>query len=125
MSGAGSRRKGLNGENELASLLTDALGVVVKRSLDQSRDGGADLCIGRARIQVKRCERLDVGEWWTQANFDAPGLAAPVLAYRQSRRPWRFRMWLEDVLGETDGRCAGLVELDMDAFVWVARERFL
>lgn len=123
-----SRRKGQSGERELANLLSAELGMPLARMLGQERDGGADIHLGRARIQVKRCERLDVGKWWQQANADAfteDYTYVPVLAYRQSRRPWRFRMHFDDVLSEMDGVCAGLVELDMEAFVWVARERFL
>ena len=37
------RRKGADGERELAKLLYDRLGVELKRNLEQSRNGGYDL----------------------------------------------------------------------------------
>lgn len=124
---ATSRRKGATAERELAALLRDELGIPIERQLGQERDGGADLHVGRARIQVKRCERLAIPQWWEQTVRDA-GEQVPVLAYRQSRRPWTFRMRFRDVmtlsgpLGEwLDGMC----ELEFPAFVYVAREVLL
>ena len=39
MTGRMARNKGARGENELAKLLSDELGFVVKRKLGQARDG--------------------------------------------------------------------------------------
>jgi hypothetical protein len=43
--GASQRRKGAAGENELAKILSDQLGWVVKRNIGQSRDGGDDITV--------------------------------------------------------------------------------
>jgi len=49
------RRKGADGERELARLLREALGAGVFRNLDQPRQGGADLLgIAGWAIEVKR-----------------------------------------------------------------------
>ena len=114
------RMKGIRGENELSRLLADELGVSVVRTLDQTRDGGADIHVGTARIQVKRCETLSVGKWWAQAEAEA-GPFVPVLAYRQSRMPWRFRLRMADL--HSGG--VGFAELDLPAFCYVARELLL
>ena len=43
MNGRGRRNKGATGERELAAILTDEMGFVVKRKLGQARDGGHDI----------------------------------------------------------------------------------
>lgn len=85
------RRKGATGERELFKLLSDELGFVVQRTLDQTRTGGAD-CIevpGFA-VEVKRQERLSRPAWWRQAVRQGNKLGAePIVFYRRSREPWR------------------------------------
>lgn len=118
-----SRRKGARAETALANLLAEHLGIPVSRQLGQARDGGADLHIGKARIQVKRCEKLAIPQWWAQAVRDA-GEHVPVLAYRQSRKPWTFRVPLDVLIGsmpEFEYTC----ELGIDEFCYVAREALL
>ena len=94
--------KGKIGERELAALLTvwaDEIGLAVElaRNLEQVRGGGHDLtgleCYGMA-VEVKRVESLAVDTWWRQAvrQAEKAGGLVPVLAWRQNRRPWRFRV---------------------------------
>lgn len=120
--GRSSRRKGAQGERELASLLSDELGIPIKRMLGQERDGGADLHVGPLRIQVKRCQAVQMAAWWRQTLADA-GDWVPVLAYRASRRPWTFRVPLGDVLCETDWDRMSWVEMPIGSFAWWAREK--
>lgn len=98
----GGRAKGASGERELAALLiewADSLGMAleVKRNLEQVRGGGHDLvgleCYGMA-VEVKRVEALALVNWWDQAVRQAKqaGGLIPVLAWRQNRKPWRFRI---------------------------------
>lgn len=100
MNGRGKRRKGANGENELAAILSDELGVVVKRKLGQARDGGHDIEIGRFLIEVKRQERLAIEAWCKQveaacttvSKIDANGELGdpvPVVVFRRNGEPWR------------------------------------
>ena len=88
---ASQRTKGARGENELCRLLSDELGQVVRRTLDQSRAGGADcLEVPGYAIECKRQERLCKPAWWRQAVRQ--GLACqrePIVFYRQSRKDWR------------------------------------
>lgn len=95
------RAKGASGERELAELLRMwALSAGVKisplRNLEQVRGGGHDLIgleeFGLA-VEVKRVENLAIPVWWRQAvrQADALGLT-PVLAWRQNRKPWKFRV---------------------------------
>lgn len=122
------RRKGASAERELAALLTDELGEMVKRRLGASRDGGHDLdggiLLDGIAIEVKRQERITLGAWWAQATEQA--LAAgkvPVLAYRASHQPWRFVVplaWLHPGLRASDwDRTA---TLGLDEFCMVVRE---
>ena len=97
MSGKGSRTKGASAERELIKLLEDHLGDIVhqqnlslQRNLEQTRSGGHDVIgLDDIAIEVKRQERLQLKAWWNQAVEQADD-HVPVLAYRQSRRPWRF-----------------------------------
>lgn len=119
--GARERKKGQRGENELAALLSYELGIPIKRMLGQERDGGADLHVGPLRIQVKRCETIKLAEWWRQACADA-GEDMPVLAYRQSRQPWKFVCALFDVMGDYGLYDWPCVEMPLESFVaWAQR----
>ena len=100
MNGRGARRKGANAENELAKILSDELGFVVKRKLGQARDGGHDIQIGRFVIEVKRQERLAIEAWCKQveascttvSNIDNNGELldpVPVVVFRKNGHPWR------------------------------------
>lgn len=92
MSGARSRTKGQVAEREFLALMGEELGVALKRNLLQTRESGCD-CVelkGFA-IEVKRHERLAIPAWWRQAVRQAEALGVePVLAFRQSRQPWRI-----------------------------------
>ena len=120
-----SREKGAKAERELASLLCEHLGDVT-RNLAQTRDGGHDLIgVGPFAVEVKRRERLDIAGWWRQACGQAneSGLV-PALAYRQSRKPWRFVVPLGVFVGNVapwDQQAVATVEVD--GFVLLVRER--
>ena len=123
--GASQRNKGANGERELAKLLYDRLGIELKRNLEQSRNGGYDLVGLPFAIEVKRHEELRINEWWEQAVRQTEGLLkAPVLAWRQSRKPWTFRAELRFITNEF-GPCRLTVDMDIDTFCYIVRERWL
>ena len=86
-----SRRKGAAAERELCQLLSDELGVSIRRNVDQARSGGADcLELPGFAIEVKRHEKLSRPTWWAQAVRQAErARAEPILFYRRSREPWR------------------------------------
>jgi hypothetical protein len=92
MSGARSRNKGQVGERELCKLLSDELGVLVTRNVDQARKGGADcLELQGFTVEIKRQERLARPTWWAQAvrQAEAHGTGEPIVFYRRSREPWQ------------------------------------
>lgn len=88
---ASQRQKGQRGERECFALLSDELGFVVTRNVDQARKGGAD-CINLPGFspEIKRQERLCLPAWWRQAVRQGQAMQAePIVFYRQSRQPWR------------------------------------
>ena len=100
MGGRGSQRKGAAGERELAALLRQH-GYEIER-------GG--FCFGEVpdlvglpgvHIEVKRVERLNVGEAMNQAIRDAEKFqdGAPALFHRRNRQPWLVTMRFEDWMG--------------------------
>lgn len=93
---ASQRRKGMRGENEAASLLTDHLGYTVKRKLGQARDGGDDLQVGNIRIEVKRQEKARLYQWLEQVNATCEANELAAVMWRPSRRGWVVCMDFED-----------------------------
>lgn len=117
-----SRNKGANGERELLGLLSDRLGIMLSRNLTQYQAGGAD-CIGLEGIslEIKRCEQLSVAQWWAQA-VEQSGDRTPILAFRQSRQPWRFIVpmaWLtREPWSDTE-----TAQIDLDCFIKLIERR--
>ena len=89
MGGKSARDKGARGERELAEMLSNELGTMVKRKLGQARDGGDDIQVGRFRIEVKRRETLAVEQWAKQVEAAAEPGDVPVVAFRRNGEPWR------------------------------------
>ena len=114
----GAKAKGATAERELAAILTEwatsaGIPIDLMRNLEQTRSGGHDL-VGTEpygiAIEVKRVEVLAMPAWWRQAVRQAEAVGcSPVLAWRQNRKPWRFRVlafvW----------PCNDSLVLDMDA----------
>jgi hypothetical protein len=66
--GRRNRQRGAELEREVASILSDFLGVVVKRRIDQSREGGHDLTAGPLVVECKRRQTLGpMRDWLAQA----------------------------------------------------------
>lgn len=98
--GRSSQRKGADAERELAAILRE-------RGYEVERDGSLtygeipDLTgLPMIHIEVKRVERLNVGEAMSQAIRDSERFhdGAPALFHRRSRAPWLVTMRLEDWL---------------------------
>lgn len=99
MSGKMSRTKGAVAERELFKLISQCLQIDVERNLVQTREGGADTSVGIWAIEVKRQEQYSFDAWWRQAVEQAERAdKRPMLAYRKSRQPWRFRVFARDYL---------------------------
>ena len=100
MSGKSSQRKGADGERELAELLREH-GYDIRRGGSLSFGEVPDLMgLPGIHIEVKRVERLNVGEAMAQAIRDADRFhdGAPTLFHRRNRQPWLVTMRLVDWL---------------------------
>lgn len=86
-----SRDKGARGERELFELLSEHLGFVVRRNVDQARAGGADgIEIPGWAVEVKRRESLSVPAWWRQTVRQAQASGRkPMLFYRRNGEKWQ------------------------------------
>ena len=98
MNGRGARNKGAGGEREVAKILADNLGFVVKRNLSQSRDGADDITIQKFRVEVKRQETLSIDKWSAQVESCAKPGEVPVVIYRRNGQPWRVCLLLNDFI---------------------------
>lgn len=96
MNGKGKRNKGAGGERELAAILSDYLGRVVKRNLGQAREGGCDINIQHWNIEVKRQEKIKIYDWMTQAQESCATGQSPVVAFRKNGKDWLVTMTLND-----------------------------
>lgn len=99
-SGKSSQRKGADGERELAALLREH-GYHIERGGSLSFGEVPDLRgLPGVHIEVKRVERLNVGEAMAQAVRDAERFrdGAPALFHRRNRQPWLVTMRLNDWL---------------------------
>jgi len=98
MTGRMARNKGARGENELAKLLSDELGFVVKRKLGQARDGADDITVGPFRIECKRQETLSIMKWCRQVEACSGKDEIPTVTFRQNGEQWRVVLRLEHFL---------------------------
>ena len=87
------RNKGAAYEREVAAYLRLVLGADVKRNLDQSRDGGHDLTLGRFRIECKRRAKVAIYDWFHQIERATKAGEIPVLCIRADREK---RLWVID-----------------------------
>lgn len=96
--GRASRTKGAVGERELARTIR-AHGFACERT---GRNGitSEDVThdIPGVHLEAKRRETLAIPAWIRQAETDAPAGRVPVVAFRQSRQPWRVVVSLEEFL---------------------------
>ena len=98
--GKSSHRKGAAGERELAALLL-AAGYECQRGGSLSFGEIPDvLGLPGIHIEVKRVEKLNVGEAMEQAIRDSDRMldGMPALFHRRNRKPWLVTMRLEDWL---------------------------
>lgn len=135
---ANSISKGKSGEREAAIILTGIIAPVyrhldvplpeLKRNLTQARSGGYDLVgLEWLALEVKRRESNEIGTWWSQAIAQAGENQEPVLMWRQSRKPWRFRVLARVEIG--NGSINGFftqklpLDMEMEAFaLWLQRQ---
>ena len=116
-----SRAKGASGEREVCSILSKLTGgMVVTRSLESVRSGGADItCIPGLSIEVKRKKYVlpnDMSAFWLQCISQAEDTKCkPVLFSKEDRRQWLVTVALGDVFPVQDMKCLPLT-MGIDAF---------
>ena len=100
-----SRSKGGRGEREVIALLQPIVDDVYRQAGKQAPQlqrnsmqanglGGCDIVgLPWLAIEVKRCETLLLDQWWQQCCSQAQRGAMPVLVYRQSKQPWKVRLY--------------------------------
>ena len=91
------KRKGNDGERELARLLCD-YGYPSHRN-DQSFKGGKDnpdITLPGMHVECKRVEALRLYDSLEQARRDANGHALPCVMHRKNHAQWVCIMYLED-----------------------------
>lgn len=97
------RTKGAVGERELAAILSDHLGLIVKRTLGQARDGGHDIQTGRFKWEVKRRKAIAVYDFMEQVEEACEHNETPIVAMRADGKGWLVMMKLEDFLPMLSG----------------------
>lgn len=123
------RNKGAAFEREVAIMLFDELGVSFKRDLEQYREGlHGDLIPSDPdfpfTLELKRYKDGPIGgqtAWWAQTCAAAEReKKIPALIYKYDRKPIRCVIPMSAL---TDCDDAYLVEMDFEAFCFIAREK--
>ena len=94
-----SKRKGKNGELEVASILRE-YGYDAKRSVQYCGiNGDADVAgLPHTHIEVKRVERLNLEDAMSQSKRDAKEGEIPTVFHRKNHCKWLVTMRLEDFM---------------------------
>lgn len=94
-----SRRKGADGERELANVLK-RYGYEARRGQQFSgANGDADVVgLPGVHVECKRVERLNLDAAMEQAARDAREGETPVVIHRKDRKKWKITFYLEDYL---------------------------
>jgi len=93
-----SRRKGAGYEREIVKIIRESLGIEVKRNLDQVRDGGGDIVLGKYLIECKRRKSIAVYEWLDQCIAACMNKFKPLVVVRGDNRENLVILRLTDFL---------------------------
>lgn len=94
-----SRSKGAAGERDLVNYFKEKHNIEGKRNF-QFRSGhdGADITLfDGVHIEVKRVERINLEDAFTQANDDKLETDIPVIIHRKNHKPWTVSFRLDDL----------------------------
>jgi len=93
------RNKGASGERDVCNLIKEHLGVDVKRNLNQTREGGADIKMPPFSIEVKRRARIgNIYDWMVQSQKSCSDGEKPIVICRADRRDWLVVMPISQFL---------------------------
>lgn len=90
------RRKGADYELEIANALHDYLGIVVRRNIGQSRDGGDDITLPPYRLELKRRAKISTYEFMEQCERACRTGDVPVVMMRADGEETLVVMRLND-----------------------------
>ena len=97
--GKQNRQKGAAGEREIAAILTEELGIPVKRILGQARDSGSDISTPPYRWEIKRRKAGNIAyQWMEQATVSLLPGERPIVAFRSDGKKWMVVMPLEEAV---------------------------
>jgi Holliday junction resolvase len=88
MSGKRSRRRGAEGERELARVISSAGFSAARTARNGITSEDVTHNIPGVHIECKRTERYSIDEWIRQAEGDA-GELTPLIVFRKNGQPWR------------------------------------
>ena len=93
-----SREKGKKGEREFAKLCRGE-GFPVRRGQQYNGLEGKDVVgLDGFHVEVKRCERINIYEFMSQAVGDAEPGEIPIVAMRKNHEAWLVLIGAEDFL---------------------------
>ena len=97
-----SRRKGANGEREIAGILRDVYGYKDAKRGQQycGVAGNADVvdALPGIHMEIKRVERLQLYDAMAQAKQDARSGEIPAVFHRKNRSGWLVTLELDDFM---------------------------
>lgn len=96
--GKASRTKGAASERELASIIRDHGFDCARTARNGLTSEDVTHTVPGVWLECKRRETLAIPAWTRQAEKDAPAGLVPVVAFRQSRQPWRVVLPLDEFL---------------------------
>ena len=117
-----SRRKGHDGEREIAGMLREGLNTsgIHRNWMAQSVDGGPDIVLDNWAVEIKRAKVPLINIWWTQcATQAAKCKKRPVLMYRLDRQDWRVMMSMHDLRPDLED--FSKVTMDFDSWINLVR----
>tara|TARA_R110000824_G_scaffold139443_2_gene304527 strand:+ start:341 stop:715 length:375 start_codon:yes stop_codon:yes gene_type:complete len=99
MGGMASRNKGKVGEREAAKVLSELLGIEVRRA--QQFAGGVDsadiIGVPGLHVEVKRVEKLRLYSAMEQSVNDG-GINCPIVMHRTNNHPWLVSLRVSDLV---------------------------
>ena len=99
MGGRASRNKGKVGEREAAKVLSELLGIEVRRA--QQFAGGVDsadiIGVPGLHVEVKRVEKLRLYSAVEQSVNDG-GINCPIVMHRTNKQPWLVSLRVSDLV---------------------------
>ena len=117
-----SRRKGHDGEREIAGMLREGLDIpgIHRNWMAQSVDGGPDIVLDNWAVEIKRAKVPNIKNWWQQGAYQAKVCnKKPVLMYRLDRHDWRVMVSMHDLRPDLED--FHQVTMDFDSWINLVR----